>query len=134
MSLSFERALGLHEQALKFRAERSSVLANNIANAETPNYKARDLEFASVLEAQQQGGAQRFQANQTHARHIAAESLIDQAAGLRYRVPLQPAVDGNTVDTQVEQAKFAENAIQFQASFTFLDSKFKGLMTALRGE
>lgn len=134
MSLNFDRALGLHEKALSFRADRAEVLANNIANADTPNFKARDLDFASVLEAQQSGADQAFQAKQTHSRHMAMEGFIDQAAGLRYRIASQPSIDGNTVDTQVEQAKYAQNAIDFQASFTFLNSKFKGLMTALRGD
>ena len=134
MSLSFDRALGLHEKALGFRADRAAVLANNIANADTPGYKARDVDFPAVLEAQKTGADKPFKASQTHSQHMAAEGFIDQAAGLRYRIAAQPSIDGNTVDTQVEQAKYAENAIEFQASFTFLNSKFKGLMTALRGD
>ena len=134
MSLSFDRALGLHEKALAFRADRAAVLANNMANADTPNYKARDLDFASVLEAQQSGGKQSMSVARTHSAHIAAEALIDQAAGLRYRIPHQPSIDGNTVESQAEQARYSENAIDFQASFTFLNGKFKGLMTALRGD
>lgn len=134
MSISFENALGIHEQSLLFRGQRAAVLANNIANADTPNFKARDLDFASVLEAQQGGDGKGFTATQTHARHLGAESLIDQAAGLRFRIPLQPSVDGNTVDSQTEQAQYSDNAVRFQASFTFLNSKFSGLMTALRGE
>lgn len=134
MSLSFDRALGVHEQALTFRAERASVLANNIANADTPNFKARDLDFASVLEAQQSGESRSVEMARTHARHLQMDSFIDQAAGLRYRTPSQPSIDGNTVEVQAEQARYAENAIDYQASFTFLNSKFKGLMTALRGD
>ncbi len=134
MSLSFDRALGLHEKALSFRADRAEVLANNIANADTPNYKARDLDFASVLDAQQSGGGEPFKAQRTHSGHLAMENFIDQAAGLRYRTAAQASIDGNSVDTQVEQAKYAQNAIDFQASFTFLNSKFKGLMTAIRGD
>ena len=134
MSLNFDRALGIHEQALKFRAERASVLANNLANADTPNFKARDLDFQAVLQAQQSGAASSFSAQRTHAQHLPAEGFIDQAAALRFRTPSQPSIDGNTVDTEVEKAKFADNALDFQASFTFLNSKFKGLMTALRGE
>ena len=134
MSLNFDRALGIHEKALAFRAERATVLANNIANADTPNYKARDIDFASVLEAQQSGNGQAFQAARTHERHLSVEGFIDQAAGLRYRTPYQPSIDGNTVETQAEQARYAENALDFQASFTFLNSKLKGLMTALRGD
>jgi flagellar basal-body rod protein FlgB len=134
MSLSFDRALGLHEQALAFRADRAAVLANNIANADTPNYKARDLDFASVLEAQQSGEGKSMRMARTHAAHLQVEGLIDQVAGLRYRTPHQPSIDGNTVEVQAEQARYTENAIDFQASFTFLNGKFKGLMTALRGD
>ena len=134
MSLSFDRALGLHEKALAFRADRAAVLANNMANADTPNYKARDLDFASVLEAQQSGSKQSVAVARTHSAHIHAEGLIDQAAGLRYRIPHQPSIDGNTVESQAEQARYTQNAIDFQASFTFLNGKFKGLMTALRGD
>ncbi|TVP89367.1 MAG: flagellar basal body rod protein FlgB [Pseudomonadaceae bacterium] len=134
MSLNFDRALGVHEQALKFRAERASVLSNNLANADTPNFKARDLDFQTVLQAQKTSTDSSFRADRTHAQHLPAQGFLDQAAALRFRTPSQPAIDGNTVDTEVEKAKFAENAIDFQASFTFLDGKFKGLMTALRGE
>ena len=134
MSLSFDRALGLHEKALAFRADRAAVLANNMANADTPNYQARDLDFASVLEAQKSGSQQSVSVARTHAAHIQAEGLIDQAAGLRYRIPHQPSIDGNTVEAQAEQARYTQNAIDFQASFTFLNGKFKGLMTALRGD
>lgn len=134
MSLSFDRALGIHEKALAFRADRAAVLANNIANAETPNFQARDLDFGAVLQAQASGSGKGFELARTHSRHMAMESLVDQAAGLRFRTTTQAAIDGNSVDTQVEQAKYAQNAIDFQASFTFLNSKFKGLMTALRGD
>lgn len=134
MTINFDNALGIHEKALTFRGQRAAVLANNVANAETPNYKARDLDFSTVLAAQQTGGDKGFAANTTHSRHINTESLLDQAAGLRFRTPLQPSLDGNTVDADVEQSAFAKNAIELQASFTFLNSKFKGLMTALRGE
>lgn len=134
MTINFDNALGIHEKALTFRGQRAAVLANNIANAETPNYKARDLDFSAVLAAQQSGSQKGFAASTTHSRHIGVESLVDQAAGLRFRTPLQPALDGNTVDADVEQSEFAKNAIELQASFTFLNSRFKGLMTALRGE
>lgn len=135
MSISFDSALGIHEKALSFRAQRSEVLANNIANADTPNYKARDLDFASVL-AQQSERAQKgtFQMARTNSQHIAAEGLDIGAPDLQYRNPMQASIDKNTVDPQLEQAAFAENSVQFQASFTLLNSKFKGLMNALRGE
>ena len=134
MSISFDAALGIHEKALHFRGQRAEVLANNIANADTPNYKARDLDFASVLAAQSaktqgQGGLAR-----TDSRHIAAESLPMGDATLGYRTPFSPSIDQNSVDLQQEQSSYAKNAIDFQASFTFLNNKFKGLTSALRGD
>ena len=135
MSINFGSALGIHEKALGFRAQRAEVLANNIANADTPNYKARDLDFASVLAAEssrQQRGP--VSLNLTDSRHIAAEGVLSGEAELPYRTPLQPSLDQNTVDLQIEQSNYAENAVHFQASFTFLNSKFKGLTAALRGE
>ncbi|MCY1334350.1 Flagellar basal body rod protein FlgB [compost metagenome] len=135
MSISFDKALGIHQQALAFRTQRAEVLANNLANADTPNYKARDLDFASVLAAQAektQHGA--FAATRTSARHIAAEGFGAGDDVLQYRMPMQASLDQNSVDAQVEQAKYAENSVHFQASFTFLNNKFKGLMSALRGE
>ncbi|WP_312905248.1 flagellar basal body rod protein FlgB [Stutzerimonas nitrititolerans] len=135
MSISFDKALGIHEKALGFRAQRAEVLANNIANADTPNYKARDLEFSSVLAAHaaksQQGS---FGVNLTNEKHIAAEGLEIADPSLRFRTPHHASLDQNTVDLQIEQSTYAENAIDFQASFTLLNSKFKGLMSALRGE
>jgi flagellar basal-body rod protein FlgB len=135
MSISFDRALGIHEKALGFRAQRAEVLANNIANADTPNYKARDLQFANVL-AEQSAKSQRgpVSLNRTDSQHIAAEGVAGGDASLGYRIPFSPSIDQNTVDLQIEQSNYAENSVQFQASFTFLNSKFKGLVNALRGE
>lgn len=135
MSISFERALGVHEQALGFRAQRAEVLANNIANADTPNYKARDLQFANVL-AEQSAKSQRGQMslNRTDRQHIPADGVMVGDASLEYRTPFNPSIDQNTVDLQIEQSNYAENSVQFQASFTFLNSKFKGLVSALRGD
>lgn len=135
MSISFESALGIHEKALGFRAQRAEVLANNIANADTPYYKARDLDFATVL-AEQSARSQRgpVNLNLTDSRHIGAEGVASGDASLLYRTPFHPSIDQNTVDLQVEQSNYAENSVNFQASFTFLNSKFKGLVSALRGE
>mgnify|MGYP006142093109 FL=1 len=135
MSISFDRALGIHQQALGFRSQRAEVLANNIANADTPHYKARDLEFATVL-AEQSAKTQRgpVNLNRTDSRHIAADGIQVGEADLAYRTPFHPSIDQNTVDLQIEQSNYAENSVQFQASFTLLNSKFKGLVTALRGD
>lgn len=135
MSISFDRALGIHQQALGFRAQRAEVLANNIANADTPNYKARDLDFASVLAAQTaKDKVGPVSLARTNTQHIPAEGVSGGEPGLVYRTPLHASIDQNTVDLQIEQANYAENSVQFQASFTFLNSKFKGLVNALRGE
>jgi flagellar basal-body rod protein FlgB len=135
MSISFDKALGIHEQALGFRAQRAEVLANNIANADTPNYKARDLDFSKVLAAQSEKNQNGTIAlNMTNSRHIEAQGLGNGDESLMYRTPMQPSIDQNTVDAQLEQSNYAENAIGFQASFTLLNSKFKGLVSALRGE
>ncbi|MCY1177245.1 Flagellar basal body rod protein FlgB [compost metagenome] len=136
MSISFDKALGIHEQALGFRAQRAEVLANNIANADTPNYKARDMDFSSVLaaESQKQQSGGRFAMDRTNSRHIEAEGLAMADDTLQYRTPMQPSIDQNTVDAQIEQSNYTENAVGFQASFTLLNSKFKGLVSALRGE
>ena len=134
MSISFDKALGIHEKALNFRAQRAEVLANNIANADTPNFKARDLDFSAVLaeQSQQREGAMRMQ--RTHEQHFALEGVEVADPALRFRGAMHASLDQNSVDMQQEQARYAENAVQFQASFTFLNSKFKGLMGALRGE
>ena len=135
MSISFENALGIHEKALNFRAQRAEVLANNITNADTPNYKARDLDFSKVLAAESDKSKNgTFALNMTNSRHIEAEGMSDGDADLLYRTPSQPSLDQNTVDAQVENANYAKNAVDFQASFTLLNSKFKGLVSALRGE
>jgi len=135
MSISFDSALGIHETALGFRARRAEVLANNIANADTPNYRARDLDFAAVLaEQSEKQNGKGFGLERTHSRHIFADGVQLADPALRYRTPFHPSIDQNTVDMQQEQANYAENAVQFQTSFTLLNSKFKGLIGALRGE
>ena len=135
MSISFASALGIHETALGFRAQRAEVLANNIANADTPHYKARDLDFAAVLaEQNEKQGSKHFGLNRTDSQHIAADGIQLADPALRYRTPFHPSIDQNSVDMQQEQANYTENAVQFQASFTLLNGKFKGLISALRGE
>ncbi|KQQ57097.1 flagellar biosynthesis protein FlgB [Pseudomonas sp. Leaf127] len=136
MSINFDKALGIHEKALNFRAQRAEVLANNISNADTPGYKARDLDFSAVLAAEtEKVNKGQFAMNTTNGRHIEAQgSGSDNEGVLLYRTPSAPSLDQNTVDSQVEQASYTQNSMSFQASFTLLNSKFKGLVSALRGE
>ena len=131
MSISFNNALGIHEQALHLRAKRSEVLASNLVNADTPNYKARDIDFRSVLKTQSMNDSSRT-LNTTHSRHLGGQGMGFNPEVL-YRIPLQPSVDGNTVEEQTEMAAFAKNTLDFQASLRFLEGKFKGMKNALSG-
>ncbi|BAO44285.1 flagellar basal body rod protein FlgB [Thiolapillus brandeum] len=131
MPLSFDSALGIHARALAVRGRRTELLASNIANADTPGYKARDMDFRAVLS--QAGTSIHKGMRATQKGHMVSGE--DASSGpLLYRVPLHPSLDGNTVDGQLEKAAFAENALRYQASLTFLDQKFKGLIGALKGE
>ncbi len=124
------QALAHHEQALKFRALRNQVLSSNIANADTPNYKARDIKFADALKT---AGAESIPMTTTSDLHKRAWSTADTTGRTMYRVPMQPTLDGNTVETDVEQAEFAENALQYRTSLAFLDGSLRTLKYAIRG-
>ncbi len=119
-----------HEQAVKFRALRNQVLSSNIANADTPNYKARDIDFKSVLKGTQ---GSTLQMTKTSEMHRDAWSTNGMGAPLQYRIPMQSTLDGNTVETDVEQAAFAENAVMYRASLAFLNGQINGLRYAIRG-
>ncbi len=134
MTISFDNALGIHEQALSVRVKRAEVLANNLANADTPGFKARDLDFKAALN-KQMGGAQNgleMAMSKTSSKHISTQG--ESSESLLYKNPTQPSIDGNTVDTQQEMAAYMKNAMDYQASFQFLNGKFKALTSAIRGE
>ncbi len=135
MTLRLDNLLGLSAQTLPLRAKRLEVLAANIANADTPNYKARDIDFAQVLD-QATGDGGNLPLNTSANAHIggAGGNFSGASAGEVYRVPMQPSLDGNTVDPQVEQAAFAEASVQYNASLTFLDARIRGLLSAIKGE
>lgn len=130
MSVNFDKALGIHTQALALRERRSEVLASNLVNADTPGYKARDLDFKSIFK---QHMPSEVNLERTQSGHMTPPQQI-LGARLMYRNPNQASLDGNTVETHVEQAKFAENAVQYQVSLSFINNKLSGLMMALRGE
>jgi flagellar basal-body rod protein FlgB len=126
--------LGIHPAGLKVSAQRTEQLARNLANADTPNYKSRDIDFRSAL-AKAGGADAPVRMTATHAGHIAVGGALEGGMPeLKYRVPLAPSLDGNTVDAQLEQAAFAENAVRYQASLTFLGAKFRALITAITGQ
>ncbi len=110
-----DRQFGIHAAALQLRSQRMSMLASNIANAATPGYKARDLDFSAALRAAESGQPM-------------------GAAQMRYRVPVQPSLDGNTVELATEQTAFAENALHYRASLSFLTGSIETMTRALKGE
>jgi flagellar basal-body rod protein FlgB len=131
MAISFQSALGIHEKALHVRATRAEVLANNLVNADTPNFKARDIDFKSILRGEMAASTSMAA---TNSRHIGVGSTDMLSPDLLYRNPLQPSLDGNTVEEQVEMSRFAQNTMDFQASFQMLNGKFKGLRNAIKGD
>jgi flagellar basal-body rod protein FlgB len=136
MANSLDQYLGVHAAALDVRARRTELIANNLANADTPNYKARDIDFRQALaRASGDPAASGVHLTATQAGHIggAASAAATPSPDLKYRTPLAPALDGNTVDSQLEQAAFAENAVRYQATLTMLNNKFRGLLTAIMG-
>jgi flagellar basal-body rod protein FlgB len=137
MSFNFDSMLGISASTLPIREARAKLLASNLANADTPNFKAQDLDFRSALlklKSDDQSLASPH-TKLTHSNHIAGfnEPLGTQAY-LRYRVPTQPSLDGNTVETDIEKAKFMENSIEQSMTLSFLDDKIKGLKSALTGQ
>jgi flagellar basal-body rod protein FlgB len=127
---NIDQALGIHAQTTQLRARRAEILAANLANADTPHYQARDLDFSALLDAELDGAA----LNRTDARHLALGETGDFGFELMYRSPAQTSLDQNTVDVQAERAAFLDNAMRYQASLRFLNSRLSGLLNAFRGE
>lgn len=123
-------ALAHFERALSLRAHRNEVLSSNIANADTPNYKARDLDFGQALKSAK---LESISMTTTSDLHKQAWGTSKDGAKMMYRIPSQPSLDGNTVSTDVEQAQFAENALQYRASLAFLDGSIRTLRMAIKG-
>jgi flagellar basal-body rod protein FlgB len=133
MAFNLDTYLGVHSDALKLQSKRMEVIADNLANADTPGYKARDIDFRAAM-AQVGGTETPVSLTTTNAGHIATDPATALNANLKYRVPLAPSLDGNTVDAQQEQAAFADNTVRYQATLTFLSGRFKSLLTAITGQ
>ena len=153
MQSVLDRYLGIHAQALTLESQRMQVLASNLANADTPHYKAQDLDFKAALSAADatgvgsaaatlplatthpndltNAGTTAAAALGTHDGIASTATVPGEGSALKYRVPLAPALDGNTVDEQLEQSAFAENSVRYQATLSFLNSKLRALVTAL---
>jgi flagellar basal-body rod protein FlgB len=130
MPINFDKAFGIHDNALLLFERRTQLLAENIANADTPGYKARDIDFNSALRNAQVNQVKMAATQQGHIQ-LPANSL-DQH--VQYRVPDQSSADGNTVDMQKEQAAFAENNIRYQTTLNILSRRISGLVSAFKGE
>ena len=141
-----DQAMQFNEAALSLRAQRQQILASNIANADTPNYKARDIDFSKALQGamSRSTGAGAPALVATAANHIAgtggggagaagAAGGAGGAAALMYRTPQQSSIDGNTVEMDNERNQFADNAIRYEASLTLLGGQIKGLLAAIQG-
>jgi flagellar basal-body rod protein FlgB len=148
MSFNLDSYLGIQPDALEVYSKRADVLAANIANADTPGYLARDIDFRAALSAAGQGGEGRGSEGQGAAGSTGAPlqpritSPDDLGAGspqqglsteqyLKYRVPLAPSLDGNTVDSQMEESAFAENNVRYEAALTFIEGEFSNLNTVI---
>lgn len=128
--MKFDSVFGIHEQALQLRARRSEVLASNLANADTPGYKARDFDFKAML---RQEMTQPVRLAATHQGHIQADTGVVANSHMQYRIPQQPSLDGNTVEAEREQVEYSANAVSYQATLRFLEGKINGLKTAIKG-
>lgn len=125
--------LGSHQQSIKVFGARSRILAANLANADTPNYKARDLDFKEMLKSYKNVAATNAPLSATNVRHLQPGGFVF-GAQLKYRQPQQSSLDGNTVEDQIEKAQFLENAMRYQTSITFISGKFRTLLSAIKGE
>lgn len=130
MAISFEKAFGIHPQSLQIRSKNAEVIASNIANADSPGYKAKGMDFKTALAqaaSKQQSGMSR-----THEKHFDVRTEMNN--GVEFRTPNQPDTgDGNTVDAQMERNLYLENSMHYQASIQFLNGKIKGLKQAISG-
>lgn len=133
MGISIDKAFGIHQEALRVYSKRAELLANNIANADTPGFKAKDLDFQGLLQGYQKQGAA---AELTHHKHDMGlnESSLPLNSHIITRTAEQPSQDGNTVNSAKEQMNYANNAMRYQISLQFLSGRIKGLLSALKGE
>ena len=135
MAISFDKAFGIHQYTIGARAARAEVLSANIANADTPGYKAKDLDFSAALQQAQSGIESGFSLATSNERHIASTLSSGLTSNVKYRNPDQPDTgDGNSVDVQQERSAFLENGLEYQASLEFLNSRISGLLKAIKGD
>jgi len=129
-----DKELNFHHQALSLRAARQELLSSNVANADTPNFKAKDIDFASVLHEKLSltTNLNKVSLNTTSPTHINSAAQGVFGDNILYRFSLQPSADGNTVDMDMERTRFADNAIKYDASITFINNEFRNLTSAMQ--
>lgn len=123
--------------ALDLRAQRSELLASNVANSDTPNYKARDFDFSSALQAAirgPRGGQGRLAVDRTSAGHLAGSAAGARGADVKYRIPAQSSIDGNTVELDTELGQYTDNAVRYQADLTFASNQVRLMQLAVAGQ
>lgn len=131
MAITFDKMLGIHQHTLGVRTQRAEMIANNIANADTPGYKAKGMNFQQALQ-QAQRGSESYRLNRTNDKHFSVE--LKPTGTEEYRVPTQPDTgDGNTVDVQLEQNLYMQNSLEYQMTMGFLDSRISGVKKAITG-
>lgn len=126
-----DKEVNFHQQALGLRAKRQEILSGNVANADTPNFKARDIDFSSVLTEKLNTESASNKLVTTSPKHIRLRS-DDVVQNALYRIPQQASADGNTVEMDTERAKFADNAIRYDASVNFISGQFRSLLSAIQ--
>ncbi|MFK7795407.1 MAG: flagellar basal body rod protein FlgB, partial [Gammaproteobacteria bacterium] len=135
MQSPIDKLFGVHAQSMTLRAARSEMLAANIANSDTPNYKAKDIDFKSAMQSLQGGQLQSsIQLAKNNSQHFSSDASGIASHAVRYRVPSHASLDGNTVDSDFEKSAFTENAIRYQVSLSILGKKISGLIRTLKGE
>ena len=134
MVSKIDQYMGFHEAILSVRGQRQQMLASNIANADTPNYKARDIDFSAAMShALNRSAGVSTELSKTTTLHLNPQGSVDGAAPM-YRASVQGSVDGNTVDMDVERNQFTDNAIRYEASLTILNMQIRGILSAIQGQ
>lgn len=129
-----DQFMGFHETALSLRGQRQQMISSNIANADTPNYKARDIDFSAAMsQALNRNNGASTELAKTAAAHLNSQGSVGGAPAL-YRPSIQGSVDGNTVDMDVERNQFTDNAIRYEASLTMLNMQIRNILSAIQGQ
>lgn len=132
--INFDNALGIHAQTAMLRARRAEIIASNLANADTPGYQARDFDFNAALAAATGQGDDTAALQTTSTGHLSPGDGSADGIVLEYRVPTQASLDQNSVDVQGERSRFLDNAMRYEATMRFIDSRLSGLLRAFRGD